>query len=70
MARNLSQGIDVSFTPVERASSQALPQLPRLQRAVAMPFNSIDENDYHPLSWTNFNDALVTPPTLTRQHRQ
>ena len=76
MARNLSQGIDVSFTPVERASSQALPQLqgntglPRLQRAVAMPFNSIDENDYHPLSWTNFNDALVTPPTLTRQYRQ
>ena len=76
MARNLSQGIDVSFTPVERASSQALPQLqgntglPQLQRAVAMPFNSNDDNDYHPLSWTNFNDTLVTPPTLTRQHRQ
>ena len=43
MARNLSLGIDTSFTPVERASSQALPSLqgitgpPQLQRAIAIP---------------------------------
>ena len=76
MARNLSLGIDASFTPLERATSQGLPSLqgntrpPQLQRAMAMPLDSIQDDDYHPLSWTNFDDAVLTPPTLTRQHRQ
>jgi len=81
MARNLSLGIDTSFTPVERASSQALPSLqgntgpPQLQRAIAIPLASIqDDDDNHPLLWTNFNSdlngPLLTPPTLTRQYRQ
>ena len=81
MARNLSLGIDTSFTPVERASSQALPSLqgntgpPQLHRAMAMPLESIqDDDDNHPLLWTNFNSdnnsSLLTAPTLTRQYRQ
>jgi len=81
MARNLSLGIDTSFTPFERASSQALPPLqgnigpPQLQRAMALPLDSIqDDDNNHPLLWTNFNSgnnsSLLTPPTLTRQHRQ
>ena len=76
MARNLSLGIDVSFTPVERASSQALPSLqslPQLQRAIAMPLDSIPDDDTHPLLWTNFNNnnncSVLTPPTLMRQTR-
>jgi len=82
MARNLSLGIDASFTPFERASSQALPSLqgntgpPQLQRAVAMPLDSIqddDDDDNHPLLWTNFNSddnsSLLTAPTLTRSQR-
>lgn len=61
MARNLSLGIDTSFTPFERASSQTAPLqsgtgLPQLQRAMALPLQSIpDDDDNHPLLWTNFN---------------
>jgi hypothetical protein len=82
MARNLSLGIDTSFTQFERATSQSLPQLqgntglPQLQRAVAMPLDSIqdDDDDNHPLAWTDLNSDLLNPmltaPTLTRQYRQ
>ena len=82
MARNLSLGIDTSFTQFERATSQSLPPLqgntglPQLQRAVAMPLNSIqdDDDDNHPLAWTDLNSSLLNPtltaPTLTRQYRQ
>lgn len=55
MARNLSLGVDVAFTPVERASSQAIP----VGFLAAVNSDDEDEDD-------DFLQAPLTPNTITQ----